>query len=61
MAREMRISAVIPLPEGAFAEASAIVNMQDAIETFSDAVRKSGGESTCDVVTPKARTEKGGE
>lgn len=61
MPREMRISAVIPLPEGAFAEASAIVNMQDPIEAFAAAVRDAGGESACDVVTPKARTEKGGE
>lgn len=61
MPREMRISAVIPLPEGAFAEASAIVNMQDPIEAFADAVRKAGGESTCDVVQPKTRGEKGNE
>lgn len=61
MPREIRISAVIPLPEGAFAEASAIVNMQATVEAFAEAVRDAGGESTCDVVQPKTRSEKGGE
>lgn len=59
MPRELRISATVKLPEGAFDEAAAIVALKEPVWMFLEAIQKAGGEVACDLVTPKVRGEKG--
>jgi hypothetical protein len=56
MPRELRISAVVTLPDGVFEEARAIVDarpiLQQILEAFPDAA------ITFEIVTPKPRSAK---
>lgn len=61
MARELRISATLRLPEGDFEEAASIVAMRPIVDAFRAEVEKAGGEVDCAVVSPKPRGAKGGE
>lgn len=58
MARELRISATIRLPEGDFDEAAALVGIRPVIEAFRAEIEKAGGEAECAVVVPKPRGAK---
>jgi hypothetical protein len=59
MARELRIEAVLPLPEGIFEEASTLEEMRQFVMTFSVALQERGGTVAVSCVTPKPRNPEG--
>ena len=61
MARELRISATLTLPDDPFEEADALTAIRPAIEAFQTAIEAGNGKVTREVVVPKARGAKAEE
>lgn len=57
MPRELRIYAVVTLPEGVFEEAQAIVDAKPILETIGE--KFTGAAITHEIITPKPRNTKG--
>lgn len=57
MPRELRIEAIIPLPDGVFEEAAVLMDVKPAYEALAEAVGKLGGHTTRDTVTPRGAKE----
>lgn len=57
MPRELRITAVIALPEDAFDEADMLTKMRPVLETLRASMPDSGAV-THEIVTPRPRAEK---
>lgn len=59
MPRELRISAVVTLPDGVFEEARAIVDAKPILDRLNTEFE--GAAVSFEIVTPKPRGAKGGE
>ena len=59
--RELRINAVVQVPDELFASAAVLAKVQPAIQTFRDALAEIEPSSVvaADVVTPRAKAEDG--
>ena len=56
--QELRITTIVPLPDGHMAASKVLVAIEPAIEAFTAEIEKHGGNVTHDVVTPKPRAAK---
>jgi hypothetical protein len=59
MARELRIEAVLPLPDDIFAEAGKIAAVESVIGSLRTALESDGGTVAVSCVTPKPRNPEG--
>lgn len=58
MPRELRISATLTLPEGAFEEAETLTLVRPVLTEFETSFARLGGAVEFDVVVPKPRAAK---
>ena len=59
MAKELRISAVIEVPDDIWAQADTLSAAKPIVETFTSALASIGGKVEAELVTPKPRADKG--
>ena len=59
MPKELRISAVVEVPDDIWAQAELLSSAKPTVETFTAELAKIGGKVECDLVTPKPRADKG--
>lgn len=57
--KELRISAILEVPDDIWAQTDMLAGIKPAVEAFSDALKAAGGEIEVSLVTPKPRAEKG--
>ena len=58
MARELRVSAAMELPDDLMQRAEALMRVKGALEAFTEAMEDAGGTVTYEEVTPRPRGEK---
>ena len=58
MARELRVSAAMPLSDDLMDRAEELVSVKEALESFAGAMQRVGGTVTYEEVTPRPRGEK---
>ena len=61
MPRELRVSAVLPIPDDIFEQADALHAARPILATLKEQVEALGGNVSHELVTPKPRTAKEGE
>ena len=59
MPKELRISAVIEIPDDIWRQTDALAAVKPAVEAFHAAVQAAGGRLDAELVTPKPRGDKG--
>lgn len=59
MPKELRISAVIEIPDDIWRQTDALAAVKPAVESFAAAVQAAGGRVDAELVTPKPRADKG--
>ena len=59
MPRELRISAVVEVPDDIWQQADKLSAVKLVVEPFTDAIEKLGGKVDAELVTPKPRADKG--
>ena len=59
MPKELRISAVVEVPDDIFAGADKLASARPFVEAFREAVEAIGGEVNVDLVVPRPRADKG--
>lgn len=59
MPKELRISAVVEVPDDIWSQADTLSAAKPIVEAFTEAVGKLGGKVEAELVTPKPRTDKG--
>jgi hypothetical protein len=57
--KELRISAVVEVPDDIWQQADKLSAAKPIVEAFAEAVEKLGGKVEFDLVTPKPRADKG--
>ena len=59
MPRELRISAIVEVPDDIWAQADKLSAAKPVVEAFTESVEKLGGKVEAELVTPKPRADKG--
>lgn len=57
--RQLRISAVVEVPDDIWQQADTLSAAKPIVEAFTEAVQKLGGRVEAELVTPKPRADKG--
>jgi hypothetical protein len=57
--KELRISAVVEVPDDIWQQADTLSAAKPVVEAFTEAVQKMGGRVEAELVTPKPRADKG--
>lgn len=58
MAKELRISAVVEVPDDIWGQTDKLAAAQPVVQAFTEAVEKLGGKVEAELVTPKPRGDK---
>lgn len=57
MARELRVSATVPLPDGVFEEADVLAKARPIVDRLKSEVAELGGAVEFEIVVPRPRTK----